>query len=141
MIKTFKLQDNVLDIIHAVENCLDTQPKVVFAYLFGSLAGGSPKPFSDVDIAVFVNDCKNFSETKLEILEKLTEVLQTDEIDLVVLNTASLPLAINILKKKKVLVDKQPYVRHAFESLTMRKNFDFSIKESAILRRRYMNGR
>ena len=141
MIKTVKLPDNILDLIHAVENCLNTQPKVVFAYLFGSLAGGSPKPLSDVDIAVFVNDCKNLSETKLEILEKLTEVLQTDEIDLVVLNTASLPLAINILKKKRVLVDKQPHVRHVFESLTMRKYFDFSIKESAILRRRYMNGR
>jgi len=141
MIKSVKLPDNIIELIYAVENCLNTQPKVVFAYLFGSLAGGTPKPLSDVDIAVFVDDCKNFSETKLEILEKLTDVLQTDEIDLVVLNTASLPLAINILKKKRVLVDKQPYVRHIFESLTMRKYFDFSIKESAILKRRYMNGR
>ena len=67
MIKSFKLPDNILDLIHAVENCLSTQPKVVFAYLFGSLAGGSPKPLSDVDIAVFFNDCKNFSETCVDV--------------------------------------------------------------------------
>ena len=132
MIKTFKLQDNILDLIYAVENCLNTQPKVVFAYLFGSLAGGSPKPFSDVDVAVYLEDGENLSETKLKILDKLSDALLTENIDLVVLNTASLPLAINILKKNKLLVDKLPYVRHAFESLTMRKYFDFSIKESAI---------
>jgi hypothetical protein len=64
----------------------------------------------------------------------------TDEIDLVVLNTASLPLIMNILKRKKRLVDKDPFKRHAFESLVMRKYFDFSIKESTQLRRRYLNG-
>ena len=141
MIKAVKLPENILHLIHAVENFLNTQPKVVFAYLFGSLAGGSPKPFSDVDVAVYLEDGENLSETKLKILDKLSDALLTENIDLVVLNTASLPLAINILKKNKLLVDKLPYVRHAFESLTMRKYFDFSIKESAILRRRYMNGR
>ena len=141
MIKTVKLPDNIIGLIHAVENCLNTQPKVVFAYLFGSLAGGSPKPFSDVDVAVYLEDGENLSEIKLKILDKLSDALLTENIDLVVLNTASLPLAINILKKNKLLVDKRPYVRHAFESLTMRKYFDFSIKESAILRRRYINGR
>ena len=128
-------------IVHSLEACLKKQQQVIFAYLFGSFAAGSPKPFSDLDIAVYLKDCDNFSETKLKILEKLSDTLSTDDIDLVVLNTASLPLAINILKKKRVLVDKQPYVRHVFESLTMRKYFDFSIKESAILKRRYLNGR
>ncbi|MFZ0131266.1 MAG: hypothetical protein WAK95_01910 [Desulfobacterales bacterium] len=69
------------------------------------------------------------------------DALQTDEIDLVIFNTASLPLAMNILRKKRILVDKQPFTRHLVESLTMRKYFDFSIKESAMLRRRYLNGR
>jgi hypothetical protein len=74
-------------------------------------------------------------------LGKLADILGTDEIDVVVLNTASLPLVMNVLKKNRVLVDKQPYKRHAYESLVMRKYFDFSIKESALLRRRYLDGR
>jgi hypothetical protein len=46
----------------------------------------------------------------------------------------------NIVKAKEVIVDNDPFERHRFESLTMRKYFDFSIKEVAILRRRYLNG-
>ena len=80
------------------------------------------------------------SEIKLDILGNLMEILQTDEIDLVVLNTAELPLKMNILKTKKVIVNKDPFTRHIFESLTMRKFFDFSMIESMILHRRYMNG-
>ena len=132
---------NFSQTVRSVQNCLKNQPQVVFAYIFGSYAAGSPKPFSDVDVAVYLEGNDNLTETKLRILEKLSDALSTDDIDLVVLNTTSLPHAINILKKKRVLVDKQPYARHAFESLIMRKYYDFSIKESAMLRRRYMNGR
>ena len=67
--------------------------------------------------------------------------LQTDEVDLVVLNSAELPLIMNVLRNKKVLADKDPFCRHLFESLAMRKYFDFSIKESAQLKRRYLHGR
>ncbi|MFZ0613609.1 MAG: nucleotidyltransferase domain-containing protein [Desulfobacterales bacterium] len=136
-----KIPDNILSLIPAAERSLHSHPKVLFAYLFGSLATGVRQPSSDVDIAVYLEGHENFSETKLEILESLTDVLQTDEIDLVIFNTASLPLAMNILRKKRIIVDKQPFTRHLVESLTKRKYFDFSIKESAILRRRYMDGR
>ncbi len=70
----------------------------------------------------------------------LIEYLHTDEVDLVILNTASLPLKMKIIENKKVIADKAPYVRHLFESLTMRKYFDFSFNESRILKRRFFNG-
>jgi hypothetical protein len=76
----------------------------------------------------------------LAILGRLIDILQTDEIDLVVLNAVNLPLVINVLKSKKIIVDKEPFTRHIFESLSMRKYFDFSIKEAAILQRRYLHG-
>ena len=37
---------------------------------------------------------------------ELMDILQTDEIDLVILNTADIPLAINIIKAKEIIVDK-----------------------------------
>ena len=97
-------------------------------------------PLSDVDIAIFLKDGIDVAGTKIEILAKLVDILQTDEIDLVVLNAASLPLTNNILKYRKLIVDKKPFERHLFESLAMRKYFDFSIKESTILKRRYLHG-
>jgi predicted nucleotidyltransferase len=140
MIKTTKLPATIETLIPRAVNYLKLHPRVVFAYLFGGLAKGTLQPLSDVDIAVYLAESISLSDVKLDILGKLIEILQTDEIDLVVLNTAELPLSMNVLKNKKILVDKDPLTRHIFESLTMRKYFDFSIKESAILHRRYMNG-
>lgn len=77
----------------------------------------------------------------MEILGKLIDLLEADEIDLVILNTASLPLAARIIEHKVILVDKKPFLRHAFESLILREYFDFSRKEMEILQRRYSVGR
>jgi predicted nucleotidyltransferase len=121
-------------------NYLESHPGILFAYLFGRMAKGKPRPLSDVDIAVYLSKGMTPAEYKMEILGKLIDILQTDEIDLVVMNTANLPLAMNILRAKKVIVDKQPFSRHIFESLVMRKYFDFQKKEAIILQRRYMHG-
>ena len=89
-------------------------------------------------MAVFLKMAEKVADRKIEILGRLIEILETDEIDLVVLNTADLPLVMGILKNKKLIVDKDPFARHIFESLVMRKYFDFSINESAQLKRRYL---
>jgi predicted nucleotidyltransferase len=140
MIKYQKLPKNILQLLTKAADYLEAHPKVLFAYLFGGLVKGSLQPLSDVDLAVYLADPRSFSDIKLDILGNLMEILQTDEIDLVVLNTAELPLQMNVLKTKKVIVNKDPFARHKFESLTMRKFFDFSMIESAILHRRYLNG-
>ena len=141
MIKYQKLPKNIFELLPKAANYLAYHPKVLFAYLFGGLAKGKLQPLSDVDIAVYmVAGSLSLSDLKLDILGKLIDILQTDEIDLVVLNTAELPLIMNVLKSKKVIADRDPFARHIFESLTMRKFFDFSFIESAILQRRYMNG-
>jgi len=141
MIKYQKLPKNIFQLLPKAVEYLELHPKILFAYLFGGLAKGKLQPLSDIDIAVYLAESCSFSEIKLDILGNLVEILQTDEIDLVVLNTAELPLKMNILKNKKVIVNKDPSARHKFESLTMRKFFDFSMIESAILHRRYLNGR
>ena len=140
MIKHQKLPENILQLLPDAANYLESHPKVVFSYLFGSLAKGIPLPLSDVDIAIFLKRNVNIADTKLDILGGLMDILRTDEIDLVILNTANLPLVINILRNKKIVVDKAPFSRHVFESIMMRKYFDFSIKEAAILKRRYLYG-
>ena len=140
MIKYKKLPSDILQLLPDAVDYLESHPQILFAYLFGGLARGKPQPLSDVDIAIYLRTDGKVAEKKLEILGNLVALLQTDEIDLVVLNTAALALAMNIIKARKIIVDKDPFSRHIFESVTMRKYFDFSIKESAILNRRYMNG-
>ena len=93
-----------------------------------------------MDFAVYLAENLYSKEDKLDILGNLMNILQTDEIDIVILNTADLPMIINILKNKRIIVDKNPFARHIFESLSMRKYFDFSVKESELLKRRYLHG-
>lgn len=127
------------EIISRTRVVLEKHPNVIFAYLFGSQVRGNTTPMSDVDIAVFIEG-NNLPDSKLTIIGDLIDGLETDEIDLVILNTAPLSLKGRILRNREILVDRKPFLRHSFESLTLREYFDFSIKEAAILKRRYSVG-
>lgn len=141
MIKTQRLPKDIGNRISEAKAYLEGHPKVLFAYLFGSLAKGKLTPLSDVDIAVYLSNGGDIAREKIEILGELMNILGTEEIDLVVLNTASLPLRARIIDKKMVVTDKDPFLRHKFESLTLREYFDFSVKEMEIFKRRYSLGR
>jgi len=140
MIKYTRLPENIETLIPKAIAYLQSKPDILFSYLFGSLSKEKPLPLSDIDIAVYLRNDANLLGSKIEILGKLIDLLQTDEIDLVVLNTAPLSLAIKVLENKKVIVDNAPFVRHKYESLAMREYFDFSIIEKAILKRRFLHG-
>jgi len=139
MIKNKTLPKNIDSLLPKAFEYLKKRSDIVFAYLFGGLAKGRPLPLSDVDIAVYFAENVNPVTNKMEILGDLTAILQTDEIDLVVLNTASLPLKMRILQKKKTIVDRDPFARHRYESLTMRSYFDFAKIEMDILERRFLH--
>jgi predicted nucleotidyltransferase len=140
MIRHNKLPANIEDLIPKALTYLQSMPDILFAYLFGSLGKGKHFPLSDVDIAVYLKEPLDVPEKKMEILGALIDILQTDEIDLVVLNNAPLPLKMRILESRKVVVDREPFLRHNYESLTMREYFDFSILEKQILNRRFLGG-
>jgi predicted nucleotidyltransferase len=140
MIKHKKLPANIEDLVPKALTYLQSMPDILFAYLFGSFGRGNRLPLSDVDIAVYLKEPTVVQEKKMEILGALIDILRTDEIDLVVLNDAPLPLRMRILESKKVVVDHEPSHRHHYESLTMREYFDFSILEREILNRRFLGG-
>lgn len=120
---------------------LKNHEEIVFAYLFGSCARDEQFPQSDIDIAVYLTENTDPLAEKLSLLGDLSSHLQRDDIDIVIMNSAPLSLLGRIMAHRKVLLDRNPYVRHAFESLTIRKYLDFSIKEKALLERRFGFGR
>jgi predicted nucleotidyltransferase len=110
-------------------------PHIIFAYLFGGMARDKRRPLSDVDLGIYVRNVKRLDF--LSLFSEISRTLGTDEIDLVVLNSAPISLAGRILRKRKVLIDKDPFLRHQYESRILREFFDFAIKEREILHRRY----
>ncbi len=138
MIRYKKLPEDILRKINLLSELFLNDSNIVFAYLFGGLLKERPNPLSDVDIAVFVKNTKKLDY--LELFNKITNALGTDEVDLVILNTSPLSLTGRVLQKRRILIDKDPLLRHRYESLILRNYSDFKIKEGSILKRRYRIG-
>ncbi len=135
MIRLKRIPGNIHQKIGALAEFLTNDPRIIFAYLFGGLLRERLNPLSDVDLSVFVKAPKSLDY--LELFGRIADILGTNELDLVILNDAPLSLTGRILQKRKVLTDKDPFLRHKYESLILRKYFDFAIREKNILQRRY----
>jgi uncharacterized protein len=138
MIRYKRLPDDIDKTIDYLKEFFKNNPNIIFAYLFGGSLKEKRSPLSDVDIAVCVKDVKKLDY--IDLFGKITDILGTGEVDLVILNTAPVSITGRILQSRKVLTDKNPFARHIYESLTLRKFFDFQIKERDILQRRYAIG-
>jgi predicted nucleotidyltransferase len=120
----------------ALEEC----PGVLFAYLFGGMGIGRPTPLSDVDVAVYLAEGADPLEARLDVVAKVTAHLATDEVDVVLLNNAPTALLGRILATRRVLVDRDPFSRHRFESRALREFFDFRAFERKHLAQRFARG-
>jgi len=135
MIRFQKTPEDIRQRIDLLTDLFMENSNIVFAYLFGGLARDKRKPLSDVDLAVYVKNIKGLNF--LSLFCNISQILCTDEIDLVVLNSAPISFAGRILQTRKILIDKDPFLRHRYESRILREFFDFTIKEKEILHRRY----
>jgi hypothetical protein len=130
------IENRIASLSAALEEC----PGVVFAYLFGGMVAQRPTPLSDVDVAVYLAERADLVEMRLEVVAKVTTHLATDEVDVVVLNNAPTALLGRILATRRVLVDRDPFRRHRFESRALREFFDFRAIEREHLARRFGRG-
>jgi len=116
---------------------LEGHPAVRFAYVFGGAGRRDLRPLSDVDVAVYLDDAVDPVPARLDLIGLVTKHLGTDEVDLVVLNRAPTALLGRIVQSRQVIADKEPFLRHRFESLALRKFLDFRIFEQRLLDARF----
>ena len=135
MIRFKRIPEDIRKQLDLLADLFMENPNIIFAYLFGGMARGKRRPLSDFDLGIYVRNVKRLDF--LSLFSEISRILGTDEIDLVVLNSAPISLAGRILQKRKLLIDKEPFLRHQYESRILREFFDFAVKEKEILRRRY----
>lgn len=140
MIHRTPLPRNIGDRIATLSTALEECPGVVFAYVFGGMGTGRPTPLSDVDVAVYLEEGADPFEARLETVRRATTHLGTDEVDVIILNTAPTALVGRILQSRRVICDHNPFLRHRFESRALREFFDFRVFEHRLLTRRYTGG-
>ena len=89
---------------------------IAAAYLFGSVARGTAKPGSDVDVGILYSEepPQTLNGLGLELQGDLEELLELP-VQVVVLNRAPVDLVIRVFRDGKLLVDRDRSKRVRFE--------------------------
>ncbi len=110
------------ELIQSLAGFMARQPEVRLAYLFGSQARGAANALSDIDLAVWLDERLTAAEqgqVHMRLMGDLMGLLRRDDIDLVVLNRASLLLRHRVLRDGRLLfaADERERVRFAASTL------------------------
>ena len=103
---------NISGMTEKLEGFFSECNDIILAFLFGSFARGNATTFSDLDIAIFFSDTTDFYRIN-DLRGKLSEMFNI-EVDIVVLNTASPVIKMQVLKKGTLLVNKDPKAYNEF---------------------------
>ena len=106
--------------IDHIVRCLESVDAIVFGFLFGSRAGGRPRPNSDWDVAVYLREDLTLEE-RFEIRLRLMADLDVlGRVDLVVLNDSPPLLAHRVLQGQRLLVrDASALVRFSVRTAAL----------------------
>lgn len=126
-------------------NQLFAQSPVNAAYLAGSLSSrASFGQLSDIDVAILLMDqikSDQFLDYQLFFLSELANRLESDSIDVVILNQASLLLKLQVIKYGQILFSRDEKRRISFEAKAVMDYLDFKkfdeIQHQALSRRIY----
>ena len=140
MRRTRPLPADVGDRLATLGSVFDGLPTVRFAYVFGGAGRGDLRPLSDVDVAVYLDEAVDPVEARLDLIAMVTKHLGTDAVDLVVMNGAPTALLGRIVESRRVIAEKDPFLRHRFESRAVRQFLDFRIFERRFLDARFARG-
>ena len=128
MLTTAPITHDLRPLLPNLADMAARESDVLALYLFGSYASGRPGPLSDVDLAVLFEPSvprDRYTERRIALFGRAAAVVQTDAIDLVVLNTAPPLLTYQVLRGGVLLYEKDSTLRARFAALAIRRYLDF----------------
>jgi predicted nucleotidyltransferase len=115
------------DIFEKITSVIKSHTEIKLAYLFGSHAADNAGPLSDYDFAFYIDgkDEKSLCDLKFVLMDKIGRALQTDRIDVVILNLTESPeLKYSIIKEGKLIHAEEPF-KVLIEPRILNEYFDF----------------
>ncbi len=134
------------DLETRLTRALAPRPEILDAYLFGSQARGDAGALSDIDVAVYIDE--DLAEPgpygyDAELIADLMTELETNAVDVVLLNQAPPLLYHRVLRDGKLLVTRDPRATTTRAGYALSRYFDFlpQLKKQADARRHANRGR
>ena len=116
---------SISDMVKKLKETLTKHSDIVLVFLFGSFVRGDITSFSDLDIAIYFTGTVDSYRIN-DLREDISEMLGI-EVDIVVLNTASPVIRMQVLKKGTLLINK--------DQRAYNENFVTTVKEYDDLKR------
>ena len=107
-----------------IKKIFSDENDISLSYIFGSQLKGKTGPLSDYDFAVFLSRKPSF-QFKYRLKNKLVNILNTEQVDLVILNDAPIELKYNVIATGKIIFQKNSIIRTEFEAGTLSRYFDY----------------
>ena len=109
----------------ALRDALSELSEVVFTYLFGSHARGSPHGLSDVDLAIYLDtDRPEELDSLLNVWSHLEKRTGRGDFDLVALNSATPLLAHRAVARGRLIFSRDEGKRQRFVEEVLRRYLD-----------------
>lgn len=102
-----------------------------FALLFGSLKSGRIMPESDIDIGVFLKEGKPDFEEYLGLKSALSDA-SGREVDLVILNTCDIIIAMQIIANGELIINNNPGMFIRYKAAKISEYIDFKMSRKII---------
>jgi uncharacterized protein len=128
MIKEGKLPSDILEKLDSLPCKISNNKDIVAFIVFGSAATGKLQPLSDIDLAVLLDaemDKRQLFDKELELRSEISQILGSEEFDLVNMNLAPARFVHNILSEGKLLFCKNQLVLADFIEKNSREYLDF----------------
>lgn len=116
------MYDKLSDI--KIKKIFSDENDISLAYIFGSQLKGKTGPLSDYDFAIFLSRKSSF-QFKYRFKNKLVNILNTKQVDLVILNDAPIELKYNVIAAGKIIFQENSIIRTEFEADTLSRYFDY----------------
>ena len=110
-----------------IAKVFEIRPEVSAVYLFGSVVMGMERKGSDLDIAVHLDDSlsmEQMGQYRFELIDILEQAVGS-EVDLVVLNTASLKIISQVLRYGRLVYSESIDQARSYKLRKQREYFDF----------------
>jgi predicted nucleotidyltransferase len=106
----------VHDLSTSINRLLADFPEISLVYLFGSQATGQVGPLSDVDLAVLLDPSADSEQTQAHFAHTVASHLQTDRVDVILLNRATIELAYHVIAAGSLLYQRDTLTRVEYEA-------------------------